>query len=404
MLFELARDSCADSDASIERDRGGELLLCPLWLQVGHDLVTHDLGCIPIRKDWDFIVERTLCPHDPEAKFRLAMGRTHPALAAQVDQEMLRRFPRLFHRSPSLECGSGPHEMSPLGYTLSNSRFLRNDLTIYKTLIRLPTPGRGLYPVYSLTSGTSSWPGAHISDGGFPAMPNYKTKIRRAVLVIVAAVIAVPMYAGSAVIGSVAGAKDATVGGQALVPSTTLFSGDSLQVKEGVAVIAMGEGSRMVFGHQTQASFLRVGMKVKAGRVEVTPVKGFKTLGEVAMLNGAVVVTAREGKLKVEGNGPAMEVAKGKTVTLKAAGAASPAPQAGAAGAPVSGMTVGEVAAVAGAAAAGVGAGFSIAARSKASDAVSAADAAKASADASAAAAKAACQAVSSPTVPAACQ
>jgi hypothetical protein len=234
------------------------------------------------------------------------------------------------------------------------------------------------------------------------------------------------MYAGSAVIGSVAGAKDATVGGQALVPSTTLFSGDSLQVKEGVAVIAMGEGSRMVFGHQTQASFLRegegvtvllgqgnvsmyqpeagVGMKVKAGTVTIEPAKGFKTLGEVAMLNGAVVVTAREGKLKVEGNGPAMEVAKGKTVTLKAAGAATPAPQAGAAGAPVSGMTVGEVAAVAGAGAAGVGAGFSIAARSKASDAVSAADAAKASADASAAAAKAACQAVSSPTVPAACQ
>jgi hypothetical protein len=255
-------------------------------------------------------------------------------------------------------------------------------------------------------------------------MSGKNSAMRLVMLVLLAAVVAVPMYAGSAVIGSVAGAKDATVGGQALVPSTTLFSGDSLQVKEGVAVIAMGEGSRMVFGHQTQASFLRegegvtvllgqgnvsmyqpeagVGMKVKAGTVTIEPAKGFKTLGEVAMLNGAVVVTAREGKLKVEGNGPAMEVAKGKTVTLKASGAASPAPQAGAA--PVSSMTVGEVATVAGAGAAGVGAGFSIAARSKASDAVSAADAAKASADASAAAAKAACQAVSSPTVPAACQ
>jgi hypothetical protein len=255
-------------------------------------------------------------------------------------------------------------------------------------------------------------------------MSGKNSAMRLVMLVLLAAVVAVPMYAGSAVIGSVAGAKDATVGGQALVPSTTLFSGDSLQVKEGVAVIAMGEGSRMVFGHQTQASFLRegegvtvllgqgnvsmyqpeagVGMKVKAGTVTIEPAKGFKTLGEVAMLNGAVVVTAREGKLKVEGNGPAMEVAKGKTVTLKASGAASPAPSA--AGAPVSSMTVGEVATVAGAGAAGVGAGFSIAARSKASDAVSAADAAKASADASAAAAKAACQAVSSPTVPAACQ
>ena len=208
-------------------------------------------------------------------------------------------------------------------------------------------------------------------------MSGKKSAMRLAMLVLLAAAVAMPMYAGSAVIGSVAGAKDATVGGQALVPSTTLFSGDSLQVEEGVAVIALGEGSRMVFGHQTQASFLRegegvtvllgggnvsmyqpeagVGMKVKAGTVTVAPEKGFKTLGEVAMLNGAVVVTAKEGKLRVEGHGPAMEVAKGKTVTLKAEGAASPAPQAGAAaaGAPVSGMTVGEIATVAGAGAAG---------------------------------------------------
>ena len=266
-------------------------------------------------------------------------------------------------------------------------------------------------------------------------MSGKKRAMRMAMLVLLAAAVAMPMYAGSAVIGSVAGAKDATVGGQALVPSTTLFSGDSLQVKEGVAVIALGEGSRMVFGHQTQASFLRegegvtvllgggnvsmyqpeagVGMKVKAGTVTVAPEKGFNTLGEVAMLNGAVVVTAKEGKLRVEGHGPAMEVAKGKTVTLKAEGAASPAPQAGAAaaGAPVSGMTVGEIATVAGAGAAGVGAGFSIAARMKASDAVDAANAATAAAQAattaaqdSAAAAKAACVAATSPSVPADCQ
>ena len=185
-------------------------------------------------------------------------------------------------------------------------------------------------------------------------MSGKKSAMRLAVLVLLAAAVTVPMYAGSAVIGSVAGAKDATVGGQALVPSTTLFSGDSLQVKEGVAVIALGEGSRMVFGHQTQASFLRegegvtvllgggnvsmyqpeagVGMKVKAGTVTVAPEKGFKTLGEVAMLNGSVVVTAKEGKLKVEGNGPAMEVGKGKTITVKAAAAAGPQGGAGPAG------------------------------------------------------------------------
>jgi hypothetical protein len=254
-------------------------------------------------------------------------------------------------------------------------------------------------------------------------MSGKKRVMRMGMLVLLAAVVSVPMYAGSAVIGSVAGSKNATVGGQALVPNTTLFSGDSLQVKEGVAVIAMGQGSRMVFGQQTQASFLRegdgvtvllgagkvslyhpeagVGMKVKAGAVTVAPAEGFKTLGEVAMLDGSVVVTAKEGKLKVEGNGPAMEVAQGKTVTLKTPAAA--APQAGAAGAPVSGLTIGQVATIAGAGAAGVGAGFSIAARSKASDALAAAQDATTAADASAAAAKAACQAATSPTVPSAC-
>jgi hypothetical protein len=241
---------------------------------------------------------------------------------------------------------------------------------------------------------------------------------RMGMAVLLAAVIAVPMYAGSAVVGSVAGSKDATIGGQALLPSATLFSGDSLQVKDGVAVIAMGQGSRMVFGRQTQASFLRegdgvtvmlgggnvlmyhpeagVGMKVKAGTVTVSPEAGNASQGEIAMLNGAVVVTSKEGTLKVEGNGPAQQVAKGKTVTVKAKAAA--APQAGgaaSAGAPVSSMTAGEIATIAGAGAAGTGAGFSIAARSKASDAAEQSAAALAAAEEAAAAAKAACEAVS---------
>jgi hypothetical protein len=239
-----------------------------------------------------------------------------------------------------------------------------------------------------------------------------------AMVILLAAVIAVPMYAGSAVIGSVAGSKDATVGGQALLPSATLFSGDSMQVKEGVAVIAMGQGSRMVFGRQTQASFLRegngvtvllgggnvlmyhpeagVGMKVKAGSVTVEPAAGDASQGEVAMLNGMVVVTSKEGTLKVEGNGPAQEVAKGKTITVKAQAAAGPqAGGAASAGAPVSSMTAGEIATIGGAAAAGTGAGFSIAARSKASDANANAAAALTAAQQAAAAATAACNAVS---------
>ena len=157
-------------------------------------------------------------------------------------------------------------------------------------------------------------------------------------LVLLGLVAAVPVFAGSAVVGSVAGSMNATVGGQTLLPNTTLFSGDSLQVKDGVAVVALGSASRIVFGRNTVASFLRdsnevtvllgqgnvsvfhdvdgMPVRMKIGDVSVIPVSGFKTLGEVAMLNGAIVVTAKEGMLRVEGNGPAINVAKGKTITV----------------------------------------------------------------------------------------
>jgi hypothetical protein len=256
-------------------------------------------------------------------------------------------------------------------------------------------------------------------------MSGKNMKVRIGMVVLLAGVLTATVYAGSAVIGSVAGSKNATVGGQALVPNTTLFSGDSLQVKDGVAVVAMGQGSRMVFGKETTASFLReadgvtvllgqgnvsmyhpengVGIRVKAGEVTVEPGKGYETRGEIAMVNGGLVVTAKEGTLRVEGKGPAVEVAKGKTIQVSTQGAAAPAPQAPAAGAPVSGLTAGQVVGIAGAGAAGVGAGFSIAARSKASDALTEAQKATAAAEAAAAAAKAACQAAVSGTTPTAC-
>jgi hypothetical protein len=166
-------------------------------------------------------------------------------------------------------------------------------------------------------------------------------------LVVLAA--SVSARAGSAVVGSVAGSMNATIGGQALLPNTTIFSGDSLAVKDGAVVVAVVPGSRLVFGRETVASFLRetgevtvllgqgnvslytaegVGLRVKVGEVSILPAAGYKTLGEVALLNGTVVVTAKEGKLRVEGNGPAVEVVKGKTITVLAR-----SPQGGAAGA-----------------------------------------------------------------------
>jgi len=183
---------------------------------------------------------------------------------------------------------------------------------------------------------------------------------RACMLVLLAGIVAsMSAFAGSAVIGSVAGSSNATVGGQTLLPNTTLFSGDSLRVNEGVAVIAIGNGSRMVFGRDTTASFLRdekevtvllgqgfvsmyhpedsVAMRVKVGDISVLPATGFKTLGEVAMLNGTIVVTTKEGSLRVEESGKTVEVAKGKTIAIPTQTAR--APQAGAAG-HIAGATV----------------------------------------------------------------
>jgi hypothetical protein len=166
------------------------------------------------------------------------------------------------------------------------------------------------------------------------------SRLRISLMVLLVGMLAsVPMFAGSAVVGSVAGSLNASVGGQALLPNTTVFSGDSLQVKEGAAVVALDNGNRVALGKDTVASFLRnndavtvvltegnvslfhsdsqTAVKVQAGGVTVEPVPGFKTLGEVAMANGTIMITSKDGTLLVnEGNGKTVQVAQGKTIAL----------------------------------------------------------------------------------------
>jgi hypothetical protein len=231
---------------------------------------------------------------------------------------------------------------------------------------------------------------------------------------MVAMVVSVSAFAGSAIVGSVAGSMNATIGGQALLPNTTIFSGDSLTVKDGAAVVAVGQGSRLVFGRETVASFLRdpgevtvllgqgnvslyaaegVGLRVKVGEVSVLPAAGYKTLGEVALLNGTVVVTAKEGKLRVEGKGPAVEVVKGKTITVLARSPQGGAAGAGGGGAGLSASTALQVTSVGVGATSSVLSGVAIsragdardsaaAAAATASSAVEAANAAEAAAEA----------------------
>jgi len=173
-------------------------------------------------------------------------------------------------------------------------------------------------------------------------MSNKNLRFYMAVLVFCFSMLAAgPVFAGSAVVGSVAGGMNATIGGQPVLSGYTVFSGDNLKVRDGAAVVTMGKGSRAVFGRDSEASFLRegdnvtvqltkgdvslfqpgaesnAGLRVKIDNVTVGPASGFKTLGEVAMLDDSVVIRTKEGLLKVNwADGKSTEVAAGNALRL----------------------------------------------------------------------------------------
>ncbi len=104
----------------------------------------------------------------------------------------------------------------------------------------------------------------------------------------------------------------------------------------------------MILGHNTNASFLQeaegvtvamtsgrmslyqaaagTGFRVKAGDVTVAPSQGYKTLGDVAMADGLLLVTARDGALQIEKNGTTKEVSAGKTITISTTADRAPTP------------------------------------------------------------------------------
>jgi hypothetical protein len=172
-------------------------------------------------------------------------------------------------------------------------------------------------------------------------------KLRVMLVVLLFGVVSsVPVWAGSAVVGSVAGSLNASVSGQALLPNSVIFSGDRLQVKDGAAVVALDHGSRMAFGQNTQAGFVRDAngvavvlesgnvsiyhpaagnaVRVMVGKVVVSPAAGYKSLGEVAMLNGLIVITSKQGSLDVNQNGKTVKLAEGKTMTIAPKTASAP--------------------------------------------------------------------------------
>jgi hypothetical protein len=161
----------------------------------------------------------------------------------------------------------------------------------------------------------------------------------------------VPIFGASTPLGSVKQSTNATLSGRPLLPETLVFSDQVIQVGDGAALIAINDGSRLVLGKETVASLrqergelavlLNGGslsiyhqstsgtLRVKADDLSVVPESGFRTLGQVTVLNGTVVVSSKNGMLRVEGHGQPFEVRQGKTITIRQRSDRSPQVAAG---------------------------------------------------------------------------
>lgn len=176
-----------------------------------------------------------------------------------------------------------------------------------------------------------------------------KSGLSRALLPVALMGLTAALAAGGPVpIGSLVGSRNATLDGQVPLPHTTMLSGDSLRVDDGLAMVTLDRGNRMILGRKTEASFSRKSggvtvslnrgsislyhpesgavFRVKAGGVTVTPAPGQRTLGDVAMTDGLLMVTVKDGTLQVQKAGATKNVTRGKTITIATTATRAPAP------------------------------------------------------------------------------
>lgn len=176
--------------------------------------------------------------------------------------------------------------------------------------------------------------------------------LTRAAVLVGFIVLATAATIGSPVpVGWLMGARDAILDGELALPHTAVLSGDNLRVSNGLAIVTLDQGNRIVLGRDTEASFsqekngVTVSLfrgtmslyheetgrtfQVKAGDAMVVPSQHFRTLGEIAVANGLLMVKANDGAMAVEKAGTTQEVRKGKMITIEtpAAGVPTPGPQ-----------------------------------------------------------------------------
>ncbi len=188
--------------------------------------------------------------------------------------------------------------------------------------------------------------------------------------------------AGGGAIGMVARTVDSTLDGQTARAYTALFNGDRLAAS-GLTVVKLNNGGQVVLAPNTIAAFTKGAdnvtvkleqgtvtlnrtnaggiLRVEAGEVLVVPATGFRTLGEVAMLDGKITVKATEGTMFLNGPDGPLQATKGKTITLPATRKAARSPQPAGAGGTPAAAGLGSAAKWGGLAAGGAGATLGVA-------------------------------------------
>jgi mono/diheme cytochrome c family protein len=138
----------------------------------------------------------------------------------------------------------------------------------------------------------------------------------------------------SNVVAFVVASRDATVAGHLATPGLTILSGQKMQVADGGAMVAIGDGGRIILGPGTHVSFQRKEnetlafldrgsasfvqpknsmVRFRVGNIALAPVRHGEAQAkfEIRITSTEMLVAAREGSVQVVGTGVPMEVLKG---------------------------------------------------------------------------------------------
>ena len=161
----------------------------------------------------------------------------------------------------------------------------------------------------------------------------------------------------ASVIGVVTQSSQASIGGSPALRGQTVFSGDSMRVGDGGAVIILGGTARVIVRRDTEVSFQREQdggtvallargdlsfsnygdnpeIRVRTGNITIRPASHLRTQGIVTRRDGALEIAATFGSVRVEGVGQPMDLSEGKAVQFVPEGGAGGTPAAAAATGP----------------------------------------------------------------------